>query len=232
MKKLILTLSLFISLFFIQAQTNNVTKDKPYTLTGKYHPYNIISTNYPINYVIEEEFRLKNGDQFYYQHSQLTAGIKYNNYLQPFIGYRLEFVNKPVYLDQGISKWAVNNKFLLGTVSTLVNSEKYGLLNARTMLDFTINGAGGYDSRFRERLRYNTPWMLTRFNINPFIYDEVFFDIYHGNGFNQNRIGGGVDVPLAKNVIGTVYYFLSTQKLSNGDWMNSNILAVQARINF
>lgn len=232
MKKLLLTLSLLTSLFFLQAQTNTVAKDKPYTLTGKYQPYNLISTNYPINYVLEEEFRLKNGDQFYYQHSQLTAGIKYNAYVQPFIGYRAEFQNKPLYIQEGTSKWNYNSKFLLGNVSTLVNSEKYGLLNARTMIDYTINGAGGYDSRFRERLRYNTPWMFTRFNINPFIYDEVFFDIYHGNGFNQNRIGGGVDVPLGKNVIGTLYYFLSTQKLSTGDWMNSNILAVQARINF
>ena len=234
-KTVLLLLSLIPCFLAIGQSTNNtatVATNKPFALTARYMPYNLISTNYPILYVIEEEFRLKNGDQFYYQHSQLTAAVKINNYLQPFIGYRAEFSNPSKYLDQASSRWYFNSKFLLGDTSTLVNSEKYGLLNARTMFDFTIQGAGGYSSRFRERLRYNTPWMITRFNINPFVYDEIFVDLYGNSGFNQNRIGGGVDVPLAKNIIGTAYYFLSTQKTASGSWMNSNILALQARINF
>lgn len=236
MKKIVVLLLSLIRCLAALAQSTNTTAtvatNKPFALTARYMPYNLISTNYPILYVIEEEFRLKNGDQFYYQHSQLTAAVKINPYLQPFIGYRAEFANPPKYLDQSNSRWYFNSKFLLGDTSTLVNSEKWGLLNARTMLDFTIQGAGGYNSRFRERLRYNTPWMITRFNINPFVYDEVFVDIMHGGGFNQNRVGGGIDVPLSKNIIGTVYYFLATTKQSTGGWMNSNILALQARINF
>lgn len=202
-------LILLLTPFFLKADTNG------YAIFG----------NRPINYVIEEDFRLKNGDDFNYQHSQITAAVKYNQWFQPFIGYRVEFV-KPA------NNWNFRQKFLLGDTSTLVKSDVYGLLNARSMFDYTISPGNVGVFRFRERFRYNTPWHLTRFKINPFIYDEIFFGIDPGQGFNQNRIGGGVDVPLAKNVVGSVYYFLQTQKTTVGDWTNTNILGIQARISF
>ena len=208
MRKILLTL-LLLTPFFLKADTNG------YAIFG----------NRPINYVLEEEFRLKNGDDFMYQHSQLTAAVKFNRWLQPFIGYRVEFI-KPV------DNWNFRQKFLLGDTSTLIKSDKYGILNARSMFDYTLSPNNATAFRFRERFRYNTPWFLTRYKINPFIYDEIFFGIDPAQGFNQNRIGGGVDVPITKYMVGSVYYFLQTQKSSAGQWTDSNILAVQARISF
>lgn len=185
-----------------------------------------ISNAYDIAYQLEEEVRVKGEAGLYYEHTQLTATLKYNKYLQPFIGYKLEFEDK-----LNTSMWSSKQQALLGNTVNIFNEKKYGKLDFRTQFEYAFIGTGGNDFRTRERLKYNTPWKFTKLEINPFIYDEVFFDLYHGHGFNNNRAGAGVDFKIYKNLNGSLFYYLNSSK-KNDNWIDSNIVALQAKVNF
>lgn len=182
---------------------------------------------YTFTHEIEEELKIKEQAGIFYEHTQITSTLKYNKLIQPFVGYRLEFEDKK---GNGLV-WNQKQSILFGNNITVLDNDAYGKLNLKSQFEYAFISGGNNDFRLRERLKYNTPWKFTKLEINPFIFDEMFFDLYSNNGFNQNRAGTGLDFKIYKNLSGSIFYYLNNQK-KNNDWSNANTIVIQSKIKF
>ena len=79
--------------------------------------------------------------------------------------------------------------------------------------------------RFRNKTVFNLPFKLTKFNLQPFIGDEIFINLGENN-INQNRFFSGLSFKLAANIKTSVYYMYKSSKQSGG-WLNTNVIGTQ-----
>jgi len=71
----------------------------------------------------------------------------------------------------------------------------------------------------------NLPFKLTRFNLQPYIADEVFTNLGESD-INQNRLSAGFSFKLAKNLKAGIYYMLKSNKTNDG-WLQTNVIGTQ-----
>lgn len=82
---------------------------------------------------------------------------------------------------------------------------------------------------YRNRLRLIPPWSATRFQITPFIENEIF--IRQGQGFHQNRTSTGFLFLMNKSIGGEVYYMLRFLK-REPNWTYQNVVNIALLFNF
>lgn len=82
---------------------------------------------------------------------------------------------------------------------------------------------------YRNRLMIKAPWKWTQWNINPFIFDEVF--IQEHTDFSRNRLDVGVTFDLIKHVSGALFYRWQRDK-KGSDWNDLNILGTALKFSF
>lgn len=172
---------------------------------------------------LEEEFRFKEGD-FYYEHTDISGKYKFNDHVDVFGGYRLILQDKGLgFKDQSMFIPGFNLK---------TSDSKYGKLTLRSRVEIGLNTSPTPTSyQLTEYLKYNTPWKLTKFKINPFIGDETFFDCSHQMDFNKNRAYAGLDYQFTKKIKGSTYYFRESNK-KNNNWTDSNVVVTQVKFEF
>lgn len=76
---------------------------------------------------------------------------------------------------------------------------------------------------YRNRFRIVPPWNFTKYKINPFIDNEVFF--FEQRGFNQDRLCCGLLMQFTNSCGGQIYYMARFEKRENPTyWVHQNIL--------
>ena len=95
-------------------------------------------------------------------------------------------------------------------------------LEDRNMLEFRIKEQIRDSLRYRQQVSITAPWKWTRFEIQPYFFDEFFFES-HRHGLTENRLFGGVKTHFFGPFYGTIGYLRQTTKNSAGDWFDSNI---------
>lgn len=172
---------------------------------------------------LSEEFRFgDNANIFYYQHSDLGfiySGIA--DWIDLAVNYRHIYEKKS-------NGWEVENRPHLDAVLKCELSS-YELAN-RIMLEYRNRESNDDFWRYRNRFMIKMPFKLTKLKIQPYFADETFYD-FDAETLNKNRIYGGVDLVLTKNIKAEIYYLReSTEK--NDKWADTNILGTKFKLYF
>jgi len=79
--------------------------------------------------------------------------------------------------------------------------------------------------RFRNKTTVNLPLKLTKFNLQPYIADEIFINLGESR-INQNRLSVGFSFNSAKNLKTGIYYMFKSNKTRDG-WLQTNVVGTQ-----
>ena len=180
-----------------------------------------IDDNYKLN--LEEESRFgDNAKDFYYQHYDI--GITYSGickWLELSANYRHIYQEK-------------NNDWLQENVPHLNASVKWELFdvsfNNRARFEYKNRENAEDYFRYRNKFTVKPPLKFTRFKIQPYIADEVFYD-FNVERANANRLYCGISADLSKIIKLDLYYlWVSSEK--NHDWDDTNVLGTNLKIVF
>jgi len=166
------------------------------------------------NLILEQDQRIK--DKFYYEHTDLSFFAKDYKNVKAFTGYRFIVEDK--------NDWKSYSRFHAGANVKL--EKKWGKIVFRNRYEFTPghelgNLRADNNSRFRERVKYYLPLKYTKYEIQPNISDEFFFDINKGFGYTRNRFAIGLGAKIGK-FKPELYYFQEFKKSSG--WRGQNVL--------
>lgn len=171
---------------------------------------------------LEEEFRFgDDGGNFYYQHSDL--GLTYS----------------------GLAEWldiSLNYKYIFEEKKSKWKEENRPHLNAALkweLFDFSFSNRGRFEYRnredaenywrYRNKFTIKLPFKLTKFEIQPYIADEIFMD-FDKKDLNRNRVYLGFKMKFLKNLKGEIFYLRQSTKSSK--WKDYNVLGTSLSLVF
>jgi hypothetical protein len=172
---------------------------------------------------LDEEFRFgDDAEDLYYQHSDL--GLTYSGiaeWLELGLNYRHIFEEKS-------SKWKVENRPHLNAAFKwnffdfdLSNRARFEYRNRQDTQDYW---------RYRNKFTIKFPLKLTKFKIQPYIADEIFFD-FDAEDLNRNRLYSGLIFKILKDLNAEIYYFWERTEKSN-QWVDVNVLGTKLKLFF
>jgi hypothetical protein len=126
---------------------------------------------------------------------------------------------KRVYTKAG-DDWQVEDRPMLdAAVKTKVHG--FGVTD-RSRFEYRI--PEGYEQvlRYRNRLTVTSPVTFTPWKIEPYTAEEVFVNLDE-QGFNQQRLYGGVFIPLHEKVRLELFYLWKLDKVDR-EWRDTNVL--------
>lgn len=172
----------------------------------------------------EGEFRVRtNGLGFYYQHTD--AGLVYSGigkWLDLGINYRLIFGKTPKY------GWISENRLHMNAT---LKHKLFGFgLSSRSRFEYRGIESATDRWRYRNKFTIKAPWKLTRFEIQPYIAEEIFVDFYKKD-LNRNRLYGGVSIKIWKHLKGSIYYLWQANRVKNG-WYHNNVFGTKLKLTF
>ncbi len=116
--------------------------------------------------------------------------------------------------------WEIENRPMLNAaVKTRVHG--FGVTN-RSRLEYRMPQDEEPSWRYRHRLTVTSPVTFTPLKIQPYTAEEVFYS-FDGQGFNQQRLYGGVYIPLHEKVRLELFYIWKLDKEDDG-WHDTNVL--------
>ncbi|MBU4252691.1 MAG: DUF2490 domain-containing protein [Candidatus Omnitrophica bacterium] len=173
---------------------------------------------------LEQEFRwANNASEFYYQH--YDAGLTYtlNKSWHIGAGYR------QIYSRTASAPWlAESDPYLFFTYFGELLGFKFDNRFRFHYQYFSYKNDSGV---YRNKLAIKPSWKLTKFEIQPYVSDETFIMIGNAQGFNQNRLSGGISFTPFKNIKAEVYYMLLSSK-SGSRWKDYNVLGTKFKVIF
>lgn len=166
---------------------------------------------------LKEEFRFRDtGQSFFYQFTELGISYEINNYLDVFTKYRLIFKEKNGLFD--------DSNVLLPGINLKYPAQKWGKVSME------VRGEAGLDFNpipwvLNVHPKYNTPWKWTKFEFNPYVSDEMFFDASHDLDYLSNRVRVGMDYKFTKGIKGSTgyYYEANEEKGTHANVVNTSI---------
>ncbi len=172
---------------------------------------------------LEQEFRWgDNANEFFYQHYDLGYFYNSKKWLMVGGGYR-----HVIELKSG--KWKVENEPYLS--ATLSGKLAGCSVDSRSRLEYNHFDYQEDAWRYRNKFTVKLPWKFTKFQIQPYMAEEVFVKFAGWSGFNQNRLSGGLTMKIFKNLSGEIYYMLQSSK-SAGIWKENNVLGTKFKLAF
>ena len=182
--------------------------------------------NKKIKFAYEQEFRWgDNAGELFYQHYDIGLSYRLNQNWGFGAGYR------DVY-DLVSDAWKQTNEPYLTTTFFL---EKFGFaFDSRSRLEYKNSDYKTDSWRYRNKFTLKLPWKFTKLQIQPYISDEILapFASAGTTQINQNRLSGGLGTNLFKNLKAELYYMLQSNKGSNGQWTETNILGTRLKMSF
>lgn len=177
------------------------------------------------NVNIEEEFRY--GDDmsnFYYNHTDI--GATYSGLADWFdlgINYRHIYEEKS-------SKWKKEHRpHINGTLKWKLQDFSF---SNRGRLEYREREDAEEVWQYRNKISAKPPISLTKYKVQPYIADELFFDS-DSKELNRNRIYSGVSFNIFKGLKGEMYYMLQRSKSSStGKWSDYNVLGTKLKVAF
>ena len=194
---------------------------------GDFQYHGMIQANHKISdkwkaNVTEELYWGDNSRDFYYHHTDI--GFAYSGLADWF---NLSLNYRRIYSESN-GKWKVENRpHINGTVKWKVSG--FGLSN-RARLEYRDQEALSASWRFRNMVTVVSPLKLTRFEIAPFIADDIFYDLGQGK-FSSNEFWAGINFQIAKDVSGGIYYILPSMRVTDSEWKNYNVLTTNISVN-
>ena len=194
---------------------------------GDFQYWNSESASWSLNddwkIVLEEEFRFgDDGQDFSYQHSDL--GFEYSgiaDWLSLGLNYRHVF-------EKNSGKWLEENRPHLNAA---VKWELFDCsFSNRGRFEYRNRESGQEAWRYRNKFSLKFPCKFTKFEIQPYIADEVFVDFDQGE-FNRNRVYTGFALKLSNYIKAELFYLLQRSK-SGGIWIDYNILGTKLKMYF
>jgi len=85
--------------------------------------------------------------------------------------------------------------------------------------------------RYRNKFTLRAPWKFTRWQIQPFVWDEIFIGFGKLDQFNQNRFSAGLAATVSANIKLEIYYMLQSVKATDA-WVDANVLGTKLKIAF
>ncbi len=173
--------------------------------------------------IFEEEFRWGgSAKDFYYQHYDLGFFYSLQKYLTLGVGYRQV-------LSKGGDKFLVENEPYLH--AALLWDALDFKFEDRSRLEYNYFDYKDDTWKYRNKLTIRFPWKFTKFEIQPYLADEVFILFDDGQRLNMNRFSAGFGVVFTKNLKGEIYYLLQSSQ-SKGVWSDSNVLGTKLKLAF
>lgn len=159
--------------------------------------------------------------ELYYAHLDLGVSAKVVTWFELGANYRYVQEKK-----QG--EWRDENRphlngTFLWTMGPLAMSD-------RNRAEYREREAADEGWRYRNRLRACWASKWSRFEIQPYVDDEIFYD-FIVEDWNQNRVSVGLSAELASPLKADMYYMLQSNR-KNGEWTEANILGVNLKLLF
>jgi len=171
----------------------------------------------------EEEFRFTDDASNYtYQYYELGFAYALNKNIDLSMNYRqiLEKDSKGKFRTE-------NRPHINGTIKWELFGFKFDDRNRLEYRNFeTKNAIWTYRNKFNVKL----PWKFTRFEIQPYLADEIFVN-FNSTGFNRNRFYAGFGMTFFQGLKGEIYYLLQNTDIS-GKWKKANVLGTKAKLAF
>jgi hypothetical protein len=164
------------------------------------------------------------GKKLYYNHEQIEIGTKLSEHIDIWGGFREAYS-----LVTATDDWTNTHQFLV--TSNLSWEYKDWKFIDRNRVHYRIyeDNSKSDDWLYRNRLTIKSPYMWTKYNIQPFVADEIF--IQEGRGLMRNRAQVGVGMVLLDKVKGSLYY--QRQSTKSGDtWKQINTIGVNVLVTF
>jgi hypothetical protein len=176
---------------------------------------------------LQKELRFKAGEMIYHD-TGITFSQRINKQVSAGIGYRQA-------ATKNRDDWEIEDRvYLTGTFR--FNLKNFNITN-RNRLEYRMYETGEQNTfRYRSRIRLSHP-IESKINLDPFIANEVFFDLKpgHQSRFNRNRFYVGISAEPIKNFDIDLYYLnqasLSIRKPVE-TWSDKNILGLNMRYRF
>lgn len=171
---------------------------------------------------LEEEFRWgDDASDFYYHHYDAGFVYSLNKNLDLGANYRQVYEKKK-------GEFKEENR---PHVNATLKYEFYGFkLDDRNRIEYRHFNYQTDTWRYRNKFAVKFPWKLTRFEIQPYVADEIFVELEDGS-LSRNRVYSGIGFTITKNIKGEVYYLLQSSK-SSSQWVDSNVLGTKLKLVF
>jgi hypothetical protein len=85
--------------------------------------------------------------------------------------------------------------------------------------------------RYRNKVTIVPPVTFTPWEIQPYAADEVLVN-FDEQGFNENRLYGGIYIPLHKYIRLELYYFWRLTEQDDNSWHDTNVLGTFLHVRF
>jgi len=171
---------------------------------------------------IEEEFRFADDvSDFYYQHSDIGFSYLAENWLELGANYRHIF-------EEISGDWKKEYRPHLN--ATLKADIDGADLSNRSRLEYRNKEDSDESFRYRNKTTLKVPSKMTKYEIQPYLADEIFVDFDAGE-LNTNRFYVGAAFNIYKKLKGDIYYLWQTKK-SSGSWIDYYIVGTKLNLSF
>lgn len=173
--------------------------------------------------VFEQEFRWGgSAKEFYYQHYDVGFFYNLQKHLNVGGGYRHV-------LSKSKGKFLIENEpYVTATVFWDLAGFKF---DDRSRLEYNHFDYKDDTWRYRNKFTVKAPWKFTKFEIQPYLSDEIFILFDDSQRLNTNRFSAGLGMTITKNLKGEIYYMLQDTK-SSGQWTDINVLGTKLKLIF
>jgi hypothetical protein len=194
---------------------------------GDFQVWNTETEEYKINkdakVVLEEEFRWGgSAKEFYYQHYDLGFFYSLQKHLNVGAGYRHV-------LSKSRGKFLVENEPYL--TATLLWDFAGFKFEDRSRLEYNHFDYKDDTWKYRNKITIKSPWKFTKFEIQPYLADEIYILFDDSQRLNQNRFSAGLAMKITRNLKGEIYYLLQSSKGSKL-WTATNVLGTKLKLSF
>jgi len=177
--------------------------------------------NWKVN--AEEEFRFGDDMQnFYYQHSDFGfSHSELAEWLELGAHYRQIFEEK-----SGV--WKQENRPYINAAIKI----KIEDIDFRNRSKFEYRHREDSDDlwRYRNKTSIKLPLKVTKFEIQPYIADEIFVD-FEEEGLNRNRLYGGIELKVFDRLKGDIFYLWQSSE-ADDEWTDYHILGTKLKLSF
>jgi len=171
---------------------------------------------------LEEELRFgDNAGELYYTHTEGGITVSVTDSLDLGMKYRQIYEKKN-------GKWKEENRpHFNATVKWVGQGFKF---KDRNRIEYRDCEDKQDTFRYRNKLSIDFPVRWTRFNIQPYIADEIFID-FEGEKFNRNRFYAGFKAKLFKHLKTDIFYLWQSSEKSD-KWIDYNVIGVKVKAVF
>ncbi len=169
---------------------------------------------------LEEEFRIGDDmEQLCYHHTDCGLTYKLTDSFLLGFNYRQIFERKNGEFEEE------NRPHVSATIKWRWEDFSF---KDRSKFEYRVRTGKDNAWRYRNKLSATLPVKMTKFDVQPYLADEVFIDLNEGK-FSRNRLYAGFGAGLMKHLKLDVFYLWQTSKKKE-DWIDFNVIGVKFEV--